>query len=92
MLEYQLDQIKIVNFLLIDKFWLRELFFCTPSSIQLSGGRGVCCFYCCWEARKAGRSYDLTGFLAILINGPDDHFGRDLSSTRMHGARTTFVG
>ena len=63
---------------------------CTLSSrtytIQLSGGRGVC-----WEARKAGRSYDLTGFLAILINGPDDHFGRDLSSTRMHGART-FVG
>ena len=33
MLEYQLDQIKIVNFLLIDKFWPRELFFCTPSNI-----------------------------------------------------------
>ena len=31
MLEYQLDQIKIVNFLLIDKFWPRELFFGTPS-------------------------------------------------------------
>lgn len=27
----------------------------------------------------AGRSYDLTGSLAILINGPDDHLGRDFS-------------
>ena len=31
MLEYQLDQIKIVDFLLIAKFWARELFFETPS-------------------------------------------------------------
>ena len=27
----------------------------------------------------AGRSYDLTGSLAILIHGPDDHLGRDFS-------------
>ena len=31
MLEYQLDQIKIVDFLLIAKFWARALFFETPS-------------------------------------------------------------
>ena len=31
MLEYQLDQMKIMDFLLIDKFWARELFFGTPS-------------------------------------------------------------
>ena len=29
--------------------------------------------------KLAGRSYDLTGSLAILINGPDDHLGRDFS-------------
>ena len=27
MLEYQLDQVKIMDFFLIDKFWARELFF-----------------------------------------------------------------
>ena len=29
MLEYQLDQIKIVDFLLIAKFWARDLFLLT---------------------------------------------------------------
>ena len=29
------------------------------------------------------RSYDLTGFLAILINGPDDHSVRDFSPTAL---------
>ena len=34
MLEYQLDQMKIMDFLLIDKFWARELFFGTPSRLH----------------------------------------------------------
>ena len=35
MLEYQLDQIKIVNFLLIDNFWPRELFSAHPLPVCL---------------------------------------------------------
>ena len=34
MLEYQLDQIKIVDFLLLAKFWACLLFFLSPSIIN----------------------------------------------------------
>ena len=50
-----------------------------------SSSRGVArppCMPAPGKKRKklaAGRSYDLTGSLAILINGPDDHLGRDFS-------------
>jgi hypothetical protein len=42
---------------------------CSPACLRL-GRKGK---------KLAGRSYDLTGSLAILINGPDDHLGRDFS-------------
>ena len=56
MLEYQLNQIKIVNFLLIDKFWTWELFFYSPSIsesssnyvlfLKISETAIVCSFVC----------------------------------------------
>ena len=41
LLEYQLDQIEIVDFLLIAKFWARELFLLSPSIITALKAAGT---------------------------------------------------
>ena len=81
LLEYQLNRIKIVDFLLIAKFLARELFFCTPSTYihikffneNLSCrpcrcGTGTC--GCDWMkyAKAANVSYQT--FLELIISVP----------------------